>query len=571
MLRPRSNRFEATWPDSQPLLGWWWALAVAAAGGLLGVLAFPRFGIWPLAAVAVAALSVSVQGRRARSGAVLGFVWGLGFFLPLVQWTGIYVGPLPWLILATAEAGYLALLGAALPTLQRQRWAPIWIGAGWVAQEALRSRWPFGGFPWGRWAFSQAESPLRWFAALGGAPLVSFLVALAGGVLARAVIRAWLVARSSPSAAVPQGRSWFRRLAVRRATVATAAAAVAGLALIPVSGLAAGALLRPGPSARTAVVALVQGNVPDRGLEFNARRRQVLDNHVAATLALADRVRHGQVPQPALVVWPENSSDIDPLTNPDAAAQINRAAQAVGAPILVGTILNGPGPTHISNVSIVWSPTTGPGEQYVKRHPVPFAEYIPWRGLARLVSSKVNLVPRDMVAGSGTGLLHTTPFPVGDVICFEVAYDGLVRSSVQAGAQALVVQTNNATFGHTAETYQQLAMSQLRAVETGRTVLPVSTSGVSAVIGADGRIEQRSGALFTRDVLVASIPLRTSFTLATRLGAIPEYLLTAAAVAALLVAFLDRGRARRRGDPAVDGTVDPAKTAAPAGMIGART
>ncbi len=88
------------------------------------------------------------------------------------------------------------------------------------------------------------------------------------------------------------------------------------------------------------------------------------------------------------------------------------------------------------------------------------------------------------------------------MICFEVAYDGLVRSSVAAGAQLVVVQTNNATFGHTAETYQQLAMTRLRAVETGRTVVQVATTGISAVIGPDGGVRMRSGALFTPDVLV---------------------------------------------------------------------
>ena len=138
-----------------------------------------------------------------------------------------------------------------------------------------------------------------------------------------------------------------------------------------------------------------------------------------------------------------------------------------------------------------------------------------------------------MVAGTGNGLVTGGPFPIGDVICFEVAYDGLVRSSVSAGAQLLVVQTNNATFGHTAETYQQLAMSQLRAVETGRTVLQVATTGMSAVIGPDGTIRQHSGALYTPDIIVASVPLRTAITLATRLGARPEYVLCGLALAAL--------------------------------------
>jgi apolipoprotein N-acyltransferase len=128
-----------------------------------------------------------------------------------------------------------------------------------------------------------------------------------------------------------------------------------------------------------------------------------------------------------------------------------------------------------------------------------------------------------MVAGHGNGLLTGAAVPIGDVICFEVAYDSLVQSSVAAGAQLLVVQTNNATFGRTAETYQQLAMGQLRAVETGRTVIQAATTGKSAVIGPDGTIHDESGPLFQSDVLIDTVPLRTGKTLAVRLGAAPEW------------------------------------------------
>jgi len=140
--------------------------------------------------------------------------------------------------------------------------------------------------------------------------------------------------------------------------------------------------------------------------------------------------------------------------------------------------------------------------------------------------------------------------PIGDVICFEVAYDGLVRSSVSAGAQLLVVQTNNATFGHTAETYQQLAMAQLRAVETGRTVVQAATTGKSAVVGPDGSIRDESGPLFSSAVLMDTVPVRTSITLAVRLGALPEYLLGALAVLGLVAVIAADRRTRTAGPPA---------------------
>ena len=507
---------------ADPPVGTRWAALIAVGAGLLGLLAFPRFGVWPLAFASVASLSVAVHGRRARQAAWLGLLYGAALFVPLIHWVGVYVGAAPWLILAAAQAGYFAGMGAVLSMVQRLPLAPLWVGVTWVAQEALRDRWPFGGFPWGRLAFSQADSPLRWVAAIGGAPLVTFAVALGGGGLAMALL-----------AVRPRG--W--RLIAAGATV---------LVAVPVVGLLLGVGLRPDNHGRTATVAVIQGSVPDRGLAFEDRARQVLDNHVTQTLKLANEIKAGTQPQPSRVVWPENSSDVDPYTDTIAAAEITRAARAVNAPILVGAILDGPGPKHDRNVGILWSPTTGPGATYTKRHPVPFAEYMPLRSLATAISSKANLVDRDMVAGHGNGLLSGGPFPIGDVICFEVAYDELVRSSVQAGAQFLVIQTNNATFGRTGETYQQLAMSQLRAVEHGRAVAQVSTTGVSAVIGPDGQIRQRTGALYTPGILVADVPLRTATTLATRLGAIPEYVLTGVAALALCWSIGSAQAARRR-------------------------
>ncbi len=514
-------------PRTAPAFRTRWAALVAAGGGFTGVLAFPRYGLWPAAFVSVAMLSVAVVGRRARTGAWLGYLYGAAFLVPLLRWTGIYVGPAPWLILALAFAAFFAVLGAVLALLARLPAGPLWCGTAWVLQEALRDRLPFGGFPWGRLAFSQADSPLRWFAALGGAPLVTFVVAVAGGGLAAALLAVWPV----------RVRAVLTGLAV--------------LVVVPLLGLVLVWPLGPAPdhSGRTETIAVIQGGLPDLKLGFESRAEQVLDNHVRQTMILAARVDAGTVKRPDLVLWPENASDVDPYLDAGAFRKIDGAVKAIGAPVLVGAILQGPGTDHRRNVGILWSPTTGPGARYTKRHPVPFAEYIPLRGLAEWVSSDAKSVTQDMIAGSGNGLLRGGPVPIGDVICFEVAYDGLVRSSVAAGAQLLVVQTNNATFGHTAETYQQLAMSQLRAVESGRTVVQAATTGTSAVIGPDGRIRDESGPLFHAAILVDTVPVRSARTLATRLGAIPEYVLAALALAGVVgvIGYDRRGRGETDG------------------------
>jgi len=276
----------------------------------------------------------------------------------------------------------------------------------------------------------------------------------------------------------------------------------------------------------------------------------VLDNHVAATRQLAGSVRRGGTPAPQLVIWPENSSDIDPLRNRDAWAVIQSAVDAIGVPIVVGAVLDEPA-DRLSNATLVWGPTgsstPGPGARYLKRHPAPFGEYIPFRSFFRRFSDKVDLVRHDFAAGSGDGVLPVTlpsggVVRLGDVICFEVAFDDLVRDAVRGGADLLVVQTNNATFGLTDESDQQLAMSRLRAVEAGRAVVHISTVGVSGLIAPDGAVLVRSGH-FTREVLQHSLPLRTGATIATQVGAIPEWSLAGCGVLVALAGLRRRTRA----------------------------
>ena len=501
--------------------GWWkvGALLASLAGGLSLSIAFPPYDAWWIAPFAVGALAAAVQGRSARFGALAGLAFGLGFFIPLLQWTGIYVGPTPWLLLALSQAAFISALGAATPLVTRLPAAPLWVAALWVGEEAVRSRAPFGGFPWGRLAFSQGDSPAAGLAALGGAPLVTFAVALAGGLLAWALRRlprsAWLSVAAAATAAAVIGVGW----AVPRAAA--------------------------GPAGDAITVAVVQGNVPRLGLDFNAQRQAVLRNHVARTRELAQAVARGERPKPDLVIWPENASDIDPYTDPEAAALIDEAARAVGVPVLVGAVVRGPG-RFISNTAIVWDPRTGPGQTYVKRHPVPFAEYIPLRPIARAVSDQVDLVARDFAAGDRAGVLDVAGVRLGDVICFEVAYDGLVRDTVRGGARLIVVQTNNATFGRSGESAQQLAMSRLRAVEHGRAVLVAATSGISAVVAPDGTVVEQSE-IFTPDLLVQRVATREAQTVAARLGSAPEWLLAIVGVLTLCAALprsVDGGRPR---------------------------
>jgi apolipoprotein N-acyltransferase len=510
--------------------------AVAVVSGFALYAAFPSVDLWWSAPLGVALLAVVVHQRDVWTGAWLGLAAGFAWFVPLLQWTALdaRVGWWPWLLLALSQASFVAALGAAAAwcsrLVNRWRWSwPLVIGVLWVACEALRSRIPFGGFPWGRLAFSQADSPLAGLAALGGASLVTFGAAVTGALLAAG---AWQACELVRGRVHPSGNSALPRIfAFAGATL-----------LVLLSGLV---VPYEPPAGSPVTVAVVQGNVPRLGLDFNAQRRAVLDNHVAATLDLARRVANGEAPRPDLVVWPENSSDIDPLRNPDAYQRIDQAADAIAAPILVGALLKGP-ETAVRNAGLVWLPERGPVDRYVKQHPVPFAEYLPMRPLVRSITVKADLVG-NFVAGDRPGVLRAGPVVLGDVICFEVAYDNLVRDTVTGGAQLLVVQTNNATFNVT-EARQQLAMVRLRAIEHGRPALMASTVGISAFVAADGTVSDASG-FNTRHVAVRRLRLGNSRTLATRLGVLPELLLSLGAAGALVI-----GAARRRVDTSGTGS-----------------
>ncbi|HKE63450.1 MAG TPA: apolipoprotein N-acyltransferase [Micromonosporaceae bacterium] len=529
-------------------------LAAAIAGGGALLASFPTVNAWWLAPIGVALIAISVHRRTLWAGLGLGGIAGLVFFVPLLHWTHIVGGIAPWLILAVAEAVYVALTGAAAaygsPLIDRHRWLwPVAAAVLWVGQEAARDRVPFGGFPWGRLAFSQADSPALRYAALGGAPLVTFAVALSGGLVALAmwhVVDARRESRATAGAAsVPVG---MRSVRTR---ITTVGALVLGAAAIVPLGFA---VPLHAPAGRPVQVAIVQGNVPRLGLEFNAQRRAVLDNHVQATLALAADVAAGRKPKPDIVIWPENSSDIDPLVaddpgNADAAAEITQAANAIGAPILVGTVLEGPGDND-RNAAIVWlpgasgGPQSGPTGRYVKQHPVPFAEYMPMRSLARMVSSRADLVVHDFLAGHEPGVLDLGGVTIGDAICFEVAYDNIVRDTVTRGAELLTVQTNNADFD-AAEASQQLAMVRLRAVEHGRDSMMVSTVGISGFVDASGGVHNATGFNVAATEL-RQLHLGDQRTLATELGPIPEFVASGLAVVFLLGSVWVRQSIRRR-------------------------
>ncbi|MDQ1248574.1 MAG: apolipoprotein N-acyltransferase [Actinomycetota bacterium] len=494
-------------------------VVLGVTGGVLVALAFPDVGFTPAAPFGVALMTAAWWRAPWRQAVLSGYLSGLAFNIILLSWIRV-LGNDAWAALAVGWSLWwiLIALGTAATTWWRGWW-PLGVAGIWVLVEAVRGRLPWGGFPWGRLAYANSDSPLTPWASLLGAAMVTALVALIGALL------------------VVLARALYAR------QLAASAAAAVGIVVAAGSGL-----LIPLPTAgqgdpAQVTFAVVQGSVPRTGLDFNAQRRAVLDNHVSATVELAAQVARGERPAPQAVVWPENSSDVDPFTDPQARLSIDAAADAIGVPILVGAVIDA-GSNNLWNVGIVWDPALGPTDQYIKQHPVPFGEYLPGRSLLTSVVSRFERVPKDFIGGDTPGVLQLGPARIGDIICFEIAYDTLVRDTVVAGARVLVVQTNNATYGGTSQPAQQVAMSQLRAVEHGRAVLIAATSGITAVIAPDGSIteqlpEQESGSIVT------AVPMRDTLTMADTLNWLPEAALAAIGVLGWTVGALARARATK--------------------------
>ncbi|MUM18800.1 apolipoprotein N-acyltransferase [Mycobacterium sp. CBMA271] len=538
-LRARVAAFGRAWLRAAP------RQVGVIGGGLALCVSFPPWGFWWAAFPALSILGLVLWSRRTalRGGLGYGLLFGLAFYIPLLPWTGELVGVFPWLALSLLCAISVAFFGVLAVAVRNLPGWPLWFAAAWSAAEWGKASIPFGGFPWGRIAYSQGDGPMLGLARYGGAPLVSFAVALgafAVTALGIELYRWWRSPAAGPDGARPVPSVLLPGVCVCLVLFAMA------VSWQQVRHASHGAT-----NGRTVTVAAVQGNVPRLGLDFNAQRRAVLDYHVKETLLLAQDVKAGRAPAPQFVVWPENSSDIDPIRNADAAEAITEAAKTIGAPILVGGVLRHPDstpeqPKSINSV-IVWDPETGPGERHDKQIVQPFGEYLPWRSFFAHFSEYADRAGY-FVPGDGNGVVTAGGVKIGVATCWEVLFDRALRQSTLNGAEILAVPSNNALFG-TAMSEQQLAISKVRAVEHDREVIVVGTTGISAFIAPDG-VDAGRTKFFEPAYIDMQVRLHNDVTPATQWGPWIEWALALIAGLAVLasagLAILHNGGLKRR-------------------------
>ncbi|GAA3208496.1 apolipoprotein N-acyltransferase [Microbacterium terregens] len=517
----------------RPILPLWAAVLASLAGGLLLTLAFPALGWWPMAFPAVVLALISLVGRSIGAAALVGFVFGAAFFLVNLFFTARYLGPVPWIALSMLETALTAV--GAIPIALAYRWIPrvlpgltgrllvlpLVVAGLWTLREQIVGSWPYGGFPWGRIGITQAGSPLAHLASWVGVSGLTFLMVL----LCAASIEYVRVAR-------------FRR----PLTVLPTAIVAVLLVLVPQF---------PTTPAGTLRVGAVQGNGPAG--YFDARTpNAVLRAQLAATAPLLDEDMD-------VLLWPEGGVDSDPTSNAETAAVLDSLAERIGAPLLVSAVTARD--DEYFNSALLWRAHEGAVQTYDKRHPVPFGEYVPDRAFFEpFAPDLIGLIQREYTPGTSAPFFDIDGVGVGLAICFDVIYDDVIWDGAHAGAQIYMFQTNNADFRGTDENLQQLAFARMRAIETGRSVVNLSTVGTSQVIAPDGSTIDGLAADEAGHML-SDVPLRTGLTPAVIVGEWVKSILGWGSLLALIGAGVLAGRVTRdRNGPGGD-----TKTPAPEG------
>ncbi|EIC06453.1 apolipoprotein N-acyltransferase [Microbacterium laevaniformans] len=507
----------------------WAAVLASAAGGLLLDLASAPVGWWPLTFVSVTVALVALMGRSIGGALLVGTVFGAVFYTTHLVWVGEFLGPVPWLALAGLEA---VLFGAgAVPIALAYRWTaryparglvqllvvPPLIAVLWTAREVVMGAWPYSGFPWARLGMTQVGGPLAEVASWTSVTGLSLLIVIL-------------------SAAVVQ---WIRAGGIRFMLGLHPAVSVAVLLVVTPQF--------PTAPAGEFRVGWVQGNGPTGYFDDKAPG-DVLAAQTAATVPL-----YGQPMD--LLAWPEGGVDADPLSDPVAAEVLDRVVRSAGAPLLMNAATTRG--DEVFNTSLLWTADPTGRQWHDKVNPVPFGEYVPDRWFYELiVPDLVGLIQREYTPGTNPPIVQVGDVGVGLAICFDVIYDAVIWDGARAGAEVFVFQTNNADFRGTDENLQQLAFARMRAIETGRAVVNVSTVGTSQVIAPDGATVDSIG-VDTADASISTVPLRTGLTPAVILGPWLTALIVLAAAGALTAAgFFHRVRTRADG---ADRSTDPGR------------
>ena len=409
-------------------------------------------------------------------------------------------------------AGYWALAGAVTGWLRSRGVSnPFLTAAIWICADAGVARFPFGGLSWGEIGYAFHDiAPARAVASVGGVTLVTYLAVALNAFLAE--------------------------LWTERGRIADASRALLGVTVVAAIVVGATVTRADPPVSGSLRVAIAQGNDLDRDLtpaELDARYLPA--SHFDLARQITDPVD--------LIVFPESSMDADPRTDSYVKSNLEQIARRHHAWVLANATVDAPpNGAKALNLDVLFDPNGDIVGTYAKRHLVPYGEYVPFRHELQSFIPELDKVPRDYQPGRSAGLFPVADTQIGTLICFESAFGYQLRPLVRDGAQMLVVSTNNRSYRRSANSAQHVAISQMRAAETGRPVVHAAISGISAFIDADGVVRDQTK-LFQRAVIQTTIATTTGQTPYVRYG---EWALAASALAVLVASVIALVRSRRR-------------------------
>jgi apolipoprotein N-acyltransferase len=434
-------------------------LLTAALAGILLVLAYEPFGFWILAPIGLAIFIYTLHQVQITSKFFIGFIFGLSFWLIQINWLSV-LSPAVLTITAIALSFFYGIFAMFTEIFQKSKMWSIYSAISFLTLESLFNYWPFGGFNWGTIGFITSENPFASGVEIIGVFGLSVLIYSLSLTLIACIS---LIRNGAANAAFVTLVIWI---------------------LIPGAIDALKGMQQEDFVSNELMVGVVQGNVPRLGLEFNAQRKAVYQNHISETYRLLDQ---NKVPLD-LIIWPENAPDVDPFTNDEVIRELNLLAKDAAAPILVGSRMQSElGPVN-AGILIEGDTDLNSAFLYAKQKLVPFGEKIPLESFLAPIAQNFGPISESLVPGTSAGILEIDGKKLGLLICFEVAWGQLAKDVVEQGAMVLIIQTNNATYGLTSQLSQQFNIAKLRAIESQKQVVTVATSGISGQIDRDGSV-----------------------------------------------------------------------------------
>lgn len=460
--------------------------ALALGAGTLVAMSMPPWGFWPLTFVGVVLFEVALGAEPTRRERLrLGFLFGAGWMYIGMGWMVQLTAP-GYVVAGTVFALFHATAAAVAPT---GAWRVIGRPAAHALAEALRFSFPFGGIPLATMGMAQVGGPFVGVVRVGGVILITWLVFQLGFALAGSAPGVPAFARRVRPGARGEPQRAFAFLAV---------VLVVLLSIVAPRGADTGEQLD---------VAAVQGGGKQGTSALEVPSSEVTQRHLDATRTIPDGTDLD------LVLWPENTIDVDVFDGSAVYVDIAGEAARLDAPFAVGVTED-----PRINSQIVVAPNGDIIDQYVKVRRVPFGEYVPLRGILEALGAPIEQVGRDANAGTGPAYVDLPDGTrLGVVISWEVFFAGRAREGVKAGGEAILNPTNGASYTGTIVQTQQVASSRLRAIENGRWVVQAAPTGFTAIVDADGNVLQRTSVSEQR-VLYDTVELRDGRTWYTDLG-----------------------------------------------------